>query len=160
MKIYKKQWRQVVPGKIEDMWDFFSRPENLDEITPKDMQFEIMSDVEGIKMYPGITIDYKVSPFPFMKMNWRTEITEIKEGMYFIDEQRIGPYRIWRHQHHFEQQGEQVVMTDKLEYALPLGVLGRIANSLFVSNRIEEIFDYRFAKVEAIFGKPYATEAA
>lgn len=160
MKIYKKQWRQVVPGKIEDMWDFFSRPENLNEITPKDMKFEIISDVAGVKMYPGITIDYKVSPFPLMKMKWRTEITEIREGEYFIDEQRIGPYKLWRHQHHFVQEGEEVVMTDTLEYALPFGIFGRLANSLFVSRRIEEIFNYRFSKVESIFGKPAAAEAA
>lgn len=149
----KKEWRQLVPGSLEQVWDFFSRPENLNAITPPDMSFEVLSDLKGASMYEGMIIQYKVSPISGVKMHWTTEITHVRDRQYFIDEQRHGPYALWHHQHHFEPAGEGGVwMTDILHYKVPYGLVGTLADQLFVDGRIEQIFKYRFKAVEDIFG--------
>ncbi len=151
MKIYKKEWKQTIPGSLDEIWNFFSRPENLDELTPKDMKFQILTDIKDRPMYEGMLIQYKVSPLLNIKMNWTTEITNIKDKSYFIDQQRFGPYQLWHHQHHFKEVKEGILMTDILHYAIGYSFIGNIANALFVSGRIQEIFDYRYQKVEELF---------
>lgn len=145
---------QTIPGTIEQIWDFFSNPANLAKITPKHMNFIIKSGFEmGDKMYPGQVITYKVSPLLGIKLNWMTEITHVENHKFFVDEQRFGPYAMWHHQHHFEAVAGGIKMTDIVDYVLPLGFLGNIANSIFVKNQLNEIFGYRLKAVEEIFGK-------
>ena len=151
MQVKRKEWTQFIPLPLEEVWQFFSRPENLNAITPDDMQFEILSDIEGVEMYQGMLIQYKVSPIPGIKMNWVTEITTVKDKQYFIDEQRFGPYALWHHQHHFEPKDGGVLMRDILHYKVPFGPIGNIADAIFVNNKIEEIFNYRVKAVERIF---------
>jgi ligand-binding SRPBCC domain-containing protein len=151
MKIFKLSKQQRVNASMEKVWDFFSSPENLDEITPDNMGFKIITPKPLPKMYEGQVIEYKVAPLLGIPLYWKTLITEVKDGAYFIDEQVKGPYKLWRHKHIFEDKGDYVLMKDELDYALPLGFLGTIAKHLFVGARIEEIFAYRFDKVEEIF---------
>jgi len=153
MNVKKKVWSQFIPNKsLEEVWQFFSRPENLNAITPEDMSFEILSNIEGMEMYPGMIVQYRVSPFTGVKMNWVTEITHIKDRVYFIDEQRFGPYALWHHQHHFKAQEGGILMTDTLHYKVPYGFIGTLADKLLVDKRIEEIFQYRVKAVAQIFG--------
>lgn len=153
MKIYSKNWVEEMPISLKEAWDFFSRPENLDLLTPDEMRFEITSKVKGVEMYEGMLIEYKVAPILNINMHWMTEITHIKEGEYFIDEQRFGPYTLWHHEHHFEATDNGVKMIDKLYYAIPFGPIGRIANWIFVNNKIEEIFHYRKQKIAELFNQ-------
>lgn len=153
MKIYKRRFEQLVKADIDTVWDFFSRPENLNVLTPKDMKFEIITELHDVEMYPGMMIEYKVSPFSGISMDWLTEITQVRKHEFFIDEQRNGPYKLWHHQHHFAQIEHGVKMTDILHYAIPLGILGKIANSIMVSKRIDDIFEYRFEAVENLFNR-------
>lgn len=97
-------------------------------------------------------ITYKISPFLGITMNWMTEITHIADKQYFVDEQRFGPYALWHHQHHFKEIKGGVQMTDLVHYAIPYGVIGRIANSLFVGKQVQHIFAYRERAIEEIFG--------
>ena len=90
-----------LPLNVEKAWQFFSNPKNLKEITPDYMGFNITSEFLKEEMYPGMIITYKVTPLLKIPMRWMTEITQVKENNYFIDEQRVGPYAIWHHQHHF-----------------------------------------------------------
>ncbi len=143
MKVYYKEWQQFLPLDIGEVWQFFSRPENLNGITPPDMSFEILSDIANLEMYEGMIIQYKISPFLGIKLNWTTEITHVKDQEYFVDEQRFGPYALWHHQHHFVQKEGGVLMFDKLHYAIPFGPIGRIANGVYVGNKVESIFEYR-----------------
>lgn len=152
MRVKRKEWQQFVPKSLEEVWQFFSRPENLNAITPEDLSFEILSDIQGVPMYPGMVVQYHVSPFPNVKMNWVTEITHVADHAYFIDEQRFGPYSFWHHQHHFKAVEGGVLMTDILHYKVPYGPIGDLVNQLFVEKRIEEIFRYRVKAVERIFG--------
>jgi len=151
MKIYALERKVILGGDLEEVWDFFSTPLNLNEITPADMSFEILSDLEGKKMYPGMVIHYKVRPFLNIPLHWTTEITHCKEGEFFVDEQRFGPYAFWHHQHHFKQLDHGVEMTDIVNYAIGFGPIGRIANAIYVEKRLNEIFDFRNEVVKTLF---------
>jgi ligand-binding SRPBCC domain-containing protein len=150
MKVYKIETIQHVNASVEECWDFFSSPKNLQTITLDNMSFEIQ-DFDGKRMYPGQIITYTLKPLLGIKINWVTIITVCKENKYFIDEQRFGPYALWHHKHFFEPTETGTKMVDIVHYALPLGYLGRIMNSLLVKNKLKTIFDYRHNKIEELF---------
>lgn len=144
---------QRLPISLAEAWDFFSSPDNLQKITPAKMNFRILSNTGNGKMYPGQIITYKVSPVLGIPLFWMTEITHVKEGEYFIDEQRFGPYAMWHHEHRFSAMDGGVEMTDIVSYKLPLGPLGLLAYHLFVKKEVEQIFNYRYKVLEERFGK-------
>jgi ligand-binding SRPBCC domain-containing protein len=148
--MYQLIRKQFVPTDLETCWNFFSSPKNLKAITPDYMGFDILVDIPE-KMYEGLMIEYKVKPVLGIPMNWITEIKYVHDHKFFVDEQRKGPYKIWHHEHHFEPVEGGVMMTDIVSYELPFGFLGKIAHPLFVRKKLEEIFDYRFKKVEEIW---------
>jgi ligand-binding SRPBCC domain-containing protein len=153
MGFYQLKQIQKIKGTIDDVWNFISSPANLKKITPDYMGFDITSGDLPEKMYPGMIICYKVSPLLGIKMNWLTEITQVDEKRFFIDEQRIGPYKIWHHQHRIEPVEGGVLMTDIVTYQPPMGFLGSIANKLVIKNKLNEIFDYRKNVLHEIFGE-------
>jgi ligand-binding SRPBCC domain-containing protein len=153
MGFYQFKFTQKIPSDMETVWNFISSPKNLKIITPDYMGFDITNDIGDSKMYPGMIISYKVSPLFGIKMTWVTEITHVEDKKFFVDEQRVGPYAIWHHQHHIESIEGGVLMTDILSYQPPFGILGTIANFLFIKNKLKEIFDYRYVAVEKYFGK-------
>ncbi|HMS68050.1 MAG TPA: SRPBCC family protein [Saprospiraceae bacterium] len=150
MKVYKLEKTQLVKTNMEEAWHFFSSPANLKNITPPYMGFEITSDLGDGKMYPGQIISYKVRPLLGIAMTWVTEITHVVDQVYFVDEQRFGPYKMWHHQHHFTETKEGVLMKDIVHYALPFDPFGRIAAG-FVAKQLEEIFEFRFKTVDKVF---------
>ena len=154
MKTYLLKTEQAIPISLDEAWNFFSSPLNLEKITPKEMNFVVTSAYNtDTKMYPGMIITYKVSPIFGIKMNWMTEITHVKEGEYFVDEQRFGPYALWHHQHHFKVIKGGVLMTDILNYAIPYGIIGRLGNSILVDKQIKKIFNYREKAIKELFGE-------
>lgn len=148
--MYQLKRTQFIKTDIEQAWDFFSSPKNLQVITPPYLGFEIKSELPE-KMYPGLFISYKVSPLLGIKLNWTTEITHVQEPYFFVDEQRVGPYRIWHHEHHFVQKNGGIEMTDIVSYQLPFGWLGKLFHPIIVAPKLNEIFSFRFKKVEEIF---------
>ena len=153
MGIYQLKTEQIIPSTLEKVWDFISSPKNLAKITPPYMGFQITNDPVSEKMYAGQIISYKVSPLLGIKMDWVTEITQVVEHQYFVDEQRVGPYNIWHHQHIIEGVPDGVLMKDIVSYKPPFGFLGQIANELIIRKQLNEIFAYRFQAVEREFGK-------
>lgn len=153
MAFYQLIKTQKLPVSVNEIWDFISSPMNLKEITPEHMGFVVTGNTDLKKMYPGMIITYKVSPMLGIKLNWMTEITHVREYEYFVDEQRIGPYKIWHHQHKIEQINGGVLMTDIVTYQPPLGFLGALANSLFITKQLQQIFDFRTTALEKRFGK-------
>ena len=115
------------------------------------MLFNITSKNLPEKMYPGMIIAYEVSPLLNIKMKWLTEITQVKEKSFFIDEQRMGPYKMWHHQHIFEEQNDGVLMTDIVTYIPPFGIVGDIANAVFIKKQLKNIFDYRYKVMDEKF---------
>jgi ligand-binding SRPBCC domain-containing protein len=153
MAFYQLEKTQIVPSSIEKVWEFISSPGNLKKITPEYLRFDITSRDLTEKTYPGMIICYKVSPMFGIKMNWLTEITHVRDKEYFVDEQRVGPYAFWHHQHKLEAIDQGVLMTDLVTYQPPFGLLGAIANSLFIKKQLKEIFDFRTVALERRFGK-------
>lgn len=133
----------VLPITLDEAWDFFTSPMNLKVITPDYMGFIITSEGAEEKIYPGKIISYIVKPVLKIPMEWVTEITQVRDKEYFIDEQRKGPYSMWHHQHFFKEVEGGVEMTDLVHYIVPLGVLGDLANILFVRKQLDGIFNYR-----------------
>lgn len=152
MKSYRLKQVQQFPVSLEELWKFFSSPENLLQITPPQVKFIVLSNPEDIKtMRQGLIIRYKVSPFLGIYYNWTTEITEFKEKDYFVDVQTEGPYKLWKHRHSFKAIGGGVEMTDELEYQLPYGFIGKIAHALFIRKQVEKIFIFRYQKLRDMF---------
>ncbi len=144
---------QFLESNISDVWAFVSSPHNLKKITPNEMNFIITSPNLAKNMYPGMIISYKVSPIFKIPMNWVTEITHMQKHKYFVDEQRLGPYSIWHHQHIFEIKENGVLMTDIISYKLPFGIIGKLFHKLFIKKKLEGIFNYRFNKMNKLFNQ-------
>ena len=102
-------------------------------------------------MYAGMIITYKVYPVLGIPFNWVTEITQVKEKNFFIDEQRFGPYKFWHHQHHFNETDEGIEMEDIVTYALPFNPLSRPINTLTIGRKEKEIFKYREEVLSKLF---------
>jgi ligand-binding SRPBCC domain-containing protein len=152
MPIYQLHREQRLKASMDQIWDFISSPANLKTITPPYMGFDITIQPAD-KMYSGMIISYKVSPILRLKLTWVTEITHVSEGVYFVDEQRMGPYKMWHHEHHLELIEGGVKMTDLITYQPPFGFLGAIANRLFIKKQLAEIFDFRREVLAKRFGE-------
>ena len=140
--MYQLYQEQVLTASQEELWDFISRPENLNEITPPEMEFTIVSDVPK-KMYTGLIIEYRVKLPLLGTQDWVTEIKHIISGQQFVDEQRIGPYKFWYHYHALQETEQGIKMIDRVSYQPPFGLLGKVANSLFISSKLDSIFGFR-----------------
>ena len=152
MAVYSLHRVQCIPAAPDLVWSFFANPANLPLITPPSVHFQTLSTFFEDHIYPGQLIEYRLSPLPFMRTYWLTEITHVERGRYFVDEQRRGPYSLWHHQHHFKEINGGVEMTDRVHYSLPFGIFGRLANAVLVRSRLDEIFRYRMEVVEQRFG--------
>jgi ligand-binding SRPBCC domain-containing protein len=152
MAMHILERKLLLPIKVKEAWDFFSNPANLTQITPPWLAFKMTTDAPG-RIYPGLILAYEVSPLAGIPVKWVTEITQVKEPDYFIDDQRIGPYKLWHHQHRFKEIRGGTEIIDIVHYALPLGPIGDIANKFIVKKQLKEIFDYREEYLKTKFGE-------
>lgn len=148
--IHQLHRRQIIQASLGDVWEFFSTPRNLNELTPPDLKFQIVSDLPE-KMYQGQLIEYRIQFVPGVWTRWLTEIRQVREGEYFVDEQRFGPYRLWYHEHHFRPVDGGVEMQDRVTYIVGFGPLGSALNGAWIGRKLENIFDYRVQKVNEVF---------
>lgn len=131
----------------ERCWRFFSDPANLAKITPPSLGFRVLSE-QPPQIHPGLMIRYRVSPLFGVPMTWVTEITHVRSPDYFVDEQRVGPYRMWHHEHTFRAvDAEHTEVIDLVHYVPPLGLIGAILNRLIIRPQLERIFDFRDAQM-------------
>ncbi len=150
--MYKFERTQFIKSDIGTVWDFMSSPKNLAIITPPHMNFTIVNGSKTFEeMYAGQIIEYNVSPALGIKLKWVTEITHVHNNNYFVDEQRFGPYTFWHHKHFIKEVKDGIEMVDIVHYIVPYGLIGRIINSLFLKHKLNEIFDYRFNKLNELF---------
>jgi ligand-binding SRPBCC domain-containing protein len=144
--------QQLIAADSATVWDFFATPMNLNELTPPGLRFEIRSDLPP-RMYQGQLIEYRISPVRGVWLCWLTEIRHVREGRYFVDEQRAGPYAFWYHEHHFAPVAGGVLMTDRVTYDVGWGPIGWLAHKVWVRRQLDYIFAYRRQRVEARFGR-------
>ncbi|NNF41689.1 MAG: SRPBCC family protein [Phycisphaerales bacterium] len=146
---------QRIPRPREEVFPFFADAFNLEAITPRSLRFQILTP-PPIVMSRETIIDYRLR-IRGVPVRWRTEITSWSPPRRFVDEQRRGPYRRWVHEHTFEAVpgpgGEETIMRDQVDYALPGGPL---VHRLFVANDLRRIFTTRFERVAAHFAAPAA----
>ena len=153
MPHYQIHKTQKLAVSIDEIWEFISNPSNLKRITPPEMGFDITSGNGAAAMYAGMIITYKVSPLFGIKMNWVTEISQVEEKKFFIDEQRIGPYKFWHHQHKISAIENGVLMEDIITYQPPLGILGGIMNVVVIKRSLNKIFDFRKEVLKELYGE-------
>ncbi|MBK1877620.1 SRPBCC family protein [Pelagicoccus mobilis] len=150
-RVHTLNRKQFIPRPIDVVWEFFSDPRNLDEMTPPFLRFEILSGAD-FSMFAGQVIEYRIRVLPGVRQRWVTEISHCQPREYFVDEQRLGPYRFWHHLHAFQSVSDGTIMTDRVNYVLPFGPLGLLVHSVFVKRRLKRIFDFRSQYLEKRFG--------
>lgn len=150
--IYTLKAQQRLNISLEEAWNFFSSPKNLAKITPSFMGFYITSELSDV-MNPGQIISYKIALLPGVKSNWVTEITHVEDKQFFVDEQRFGPYAMWHHEHHFQKEGDEVLMVDKISYKLPLGAIGRSMHDIVIKPKLKQVFRYREEILNTMFNQ-------
>ena len=151
MKVFEIESIQFIKKPLNEVFDFFSKPENLEKITPDSLSFNIITP-SPIIMEKGRIIDYtiKILKFP---VHWRTLITSYDPPNFFVDEQIKGPYKFWHHTHIFESKNGGVEITDKVKYIIPFGVFGKLLHKLWIRRDLEKIFYYRKNVIQKYFNK-------
>jgi ligand-binding SRPBCC domain-containing protein len=143
--LQREQW---LPNSSDKIFAFFSRPENLQKLTPPWLDFRLVVVPEQLSS--GALIRYCLR-WHFLPISWTTEIAEWSPPHRFVDRALSGPYALWNHEHSFESQDGGTTMRDRVRYALPLGFFGTLAHRLWVKRDIERIFDYRAQKMRELF---------
>jgi len=149
MSIHTLTRKQVLASPVEPVFDFFRAPENLALITPRWLDFKILTPLP-LEMKEGTVIDYTIRWLGF-PVRWKTLITDYQPPLRFVDQQIQGPYSFWHHTHTFVQKGENTEMTDEVRYALPFPVIGEMLHMLIVQQQLQVIFDYRARAIAEIF---------
>lgn len=152
MSIHLLQASQLVPVGIEDCWNFFCDPANLQELTPPALELRLRREPPA-RIYPGLIIEYRVRPLLGLRLPWVTEITHVEPMRHFVDEQRAGPYALWHHEHFFKPvDADHTEIRDLVHYALPFGRLGDLVHPFLVAPKLRDIFSYREKAVRHRFG--------
>lgn len=141
---------QFVAGEPARIWEFFATPRNLDTLTSPHLRFRMIGDIAP-RMYAGQMIEYRVGIVPGLWSRWVTEITHVREGEFFVDEQRLGPYRLWHHEHHFTASPGGLRMTDHVTFDPGWGAAGDLAYALWIRGKLDRIFDFRAARILTLF---------
>lgn len=155
--------QSLLKAPLSEVFDFFSKAENLSVLTPPGMAFKIRTPLP-IEMHKGRLIDYKIALGP-LSFPWRTRIEQWEEQSHFVDAQLIGPYASWFHEHRFEAVDDQTTkMTDHVYYRvglkkIPLGPIGRLIEKVFVRPQLRRIFSYRDRMIQARFGETQETRS-
>jgi ligand-binding SRPBCC domain-containing protein len=139
----------IINRSLGVVFDFFSKAENLNKLTPSNLHFKILSPLP-VKMQPGTLIDYqlRLMGVPF---KWQTEITVWEPPHRFIDIQKKGPYKLWIHEHIFEEKEGKTIMYDLIEYKFPGGIFESFIHHFFVKKGLQNIFGYREKTCMEIF---------
>lgn len=152
MRTYLLTRRQVIPRPVDEVFAFFADARKLELLTPPWMNFQIHTP-GPIEMGKGAIIQYTIR-WRGLPLRWLTEIEDWRPADRFVDVQRAGPYRLWRHMHAFRPCGARTEMEDIVQYALPLGPIGTMAHALVVRRDVEAIFDYRAQRIHELMAGP------
>ena len=149
MTLYTLESNQFINKPIEEVFQFFSKPENLSVITPAKLGFKILSP-NPIKMEVGRLIDYNIYLMG-IPIHWRTLITDYEPPNMFVDQQIKGPYTMWHHTHTFHKVKGGVEIKDRVVYSIPFGFLGRLLNYLWIKRDLNNIFLHRKKVIDKLF---------
>jgi len=148
-KEYILEKYQFIEASKTEVFNFFKTPENLEKITPENLNFKIHTS-SPILMKEGALIEYQIKLFG-ISVYWRTLINKYNPPDSFSDIQLNGPYKLWKHTHIFKECKNGTMMIDKIIYSIPYGFIGRFAHFIWVKRELKNIFDYRYNIIEKIF---------
>jgi len=148
-KTYTLAFAQQVSRPLQEVFEFFSRAENLEALTPPWLNFKIL-EVKPQPVQKGTLINYSLRVHG-ISLRWTSEIVEWEPPNRFVDLQLRGPYKLWRHEHRFEARDGGTLITDTINLALPLGALGQLAYKIKVKSDVQEIFAFRERKIRSLF---------
>jgi ligand-binding SRPBCC domain-containing protein len=140
MRVHTLVREQPLPRPPDEVFPFFADAFNLEAITPPLLRFSVVT-ARPVEMRAGTILQYRLR-LRVLSLDWLTRIAEWTPNERFVDEQLVGPYRLWHHTHEFEPCDGGTLMRDTVRYALPLWPLGEIAAPL-VRRELAEIFDFR-----------------
>lgn len=148
MRTYVLEREQWLPKPLDDVFSFFSRPENLQVITPPWVDFRTVEAPRALAA--GSLIRYRLR-WHRMPIRWTTEISEWNPPRGFVDRALSGPYALWNHEHSFATENGGTTMRDRVTYALPFGPIGRLAHWIVVQRDVERLFDFRAEAMRRLF---------
>lgn len=145
MKVYELHEIQKTPIRRDDVFEFFSNAANLQLLTPKHMDLEILTSLP-IEMRSGTVIDYRIRILG-IPLRWQSEIRHWDPPHSFSDVQTKGPYALWEHEHCFTQTETGTTIEDHVRYAMPYGLIGLIIHALFVRPQLKNLFRFRAERI-------------
>src|SRR5699024_12471365 len=128
LKVYQMSRNQLLHVSLDDVWSFFTDPDNLQKLTPPKMRMEVIGKHPS-ELYAGMVATYKVRPAFKLPITWVTEITHVLPKEYFVDEQRPGPSKSWHHEHRCKQTEDEGEITDLVHYAMPFTGIGKLVHA-------------------------------
>jgi ligand-binding SRPBCC domain-containing protein len=143
-----------LPGRREEVFEFFANAGNLERLTPPSLRFRILTP-RPIEMRQGALIDYELQ-IRGVPAGWRSVISVWDPPRTFVDEQLRGPYRWWRHEHLFIDEGDETLILDRVKYGVPGG---RLVNRLFVAGELMNIFKFRRRKLQELLNTSNGAES-
>lgn len=144
-------FEQEFNAPMDEVWNFFTDSNNLKLLTPAKMRLKFLDQFESPIIFEGMILRYNVSPIFYIPMYWETEIIAVKEKSYFVDVQKKGPFKSWKHTHQFQETAKGLKMTDQVEYEMPFGKIGDMVHDFTVKKQLQQMFQYRHIMCEKIF---------
>ena len=170
---YSFHTEQWVPFSINQVFEFFSNPDNLPLLMPAWQKSRIdqkiiiappsAQDAQTTRAAgSGSRVTLSFLPFPLapFRVRWLAEIAEFKWNERFCDRQIKGPFAYWSHCHYIRPTAQSgvngTIIADDLEYELPMGMTGEIAHRLVLRRQIERTFQFRQAQVVRVLAQNQA----
>ena len=150
MKKHTIRFEQFIDLPVEDVFNFFSKPENLSLITPPRLRFKILTPTP-VPMKKGQSIDYILTIMYLFKIRWTSLIQEYNRPYSFVDTQITGPYSYWHHTHSFISHKNGTIIKDCVVYSIPFGIVGTFLNAIYIKYDLNSIFKYRHKILDQIF---------
>ncbi|MFZ1322599.1 MAG: SRPBCC family protein [Ignavibacteria bacterium] len=138
----------LIDSKIKDAFDFHSDTNNLVKISPDNIKVSIIK--LDLPLKEGSIIELKISQFGIISNKWKLQIKNLKPFNLITDKMISGPFKYWEHDHIFTEENGKTLMTDSLKYELPFGIIGKLADKIFLKRMIKKQFEIRHWKTKEI----------
>lgn len=130
-----------IEASAQETFRWHTRPGAFERLTPPWERVEVVRKVGGITNGSRVTVRVRIGPFSQL---CTFQHLDYQEGVQFRDVQVEGPFKYWDHIHRIEAAGERVsYLEDRIEYVLPLGILGRLFGAAFIRRKLHRLFTYR-----------------
>lgn len=143
------QDQQFLSVSSEELFLFFSNPDNLSRITPASSGFRVLESSKPV-IEKGVVIKYRLKIMG-IPVSWVAQIEDWVPNMSFTDVQLKGPFAYYKHKHILEKVEGGTLIRDELEYRLPLGLIGALLGNYFVRHEFKRTFSFRKKKMEELF---------